>query len=685
MKEIYQSTLFDKRILVAERDAEPEQDAFAVVYALAELFSIRIVSGEELAQRRMLRFAAEQLGKEVPEPFYRGFPESVKSLTADQRLLDQIVHYTVTYGFGLFGRAGHSLLENVLERKAFQEKTEPQDFTIVSEDEAEALLRRSAEDLLQSSRPLNERQYQLLRAVLEDYPFEIKRCASKNTAVRLLADTRDLELVRFLRLSDVIKLVDEINFRVYENKDLRKLNLRNQDRKFLSAVMDRLFELGRCDLETCYEKKAIWCGLLHQLHYRPKCEEAGTFADSMRGRENRSVYSAFEKALAAGDTLTAARVLKEGKGSGALLRSLNHILSRCGSPEERDAILRGIETDNVVLLIQLLLRYADGFNADDAGLGRDFCFTKYNMLKLHSETEEEIRRRRSRLSPEERKQLFDFFSAMLRERLRGRLGKVYVDPEMRRIALPVQETTAQGGLGVLARGSRIPIGEGRKLRAFTYWEQVDDIDLSAIGLDGEGNQTEFSWRTMSERSGDAIVYSGDETSGFFGGSEYFDIDLEELRKQYPALKYLVLCDNVYSNLSFDKLVCRAGYMLRDNEDSGAIFEPKTVRSAFRINCSSRFAYLFGIDLERREMVWLNAGRSSGQNIAGESSLAFLIPSFHVTEVINLYSFFELMAAELVEDPREAEWIVSDRLDALDADAERIHSYDFDRILALMNR
>ena len=98
-----------------------------------------------------------------------------------------------------------------------------------------------------------------------------------------------------------------------------------------------------------------------------------------------------------------------------------------------------------------------------------------------------------------------------------------------------------------------------------------------------------------------------------------------------------------------------------------------------------FAYLFGIDLERREMVWLNAGRSSGQNIAGESSLAFLIPSFHVTEVINLYSFFELMATELVEDPREAELIVSDRLDALDADAERIHSYDFDRILALMNR
>ena len=685
MKELYQAYLFNKRLLVAERDAEPERDAFAVVYALAELFSIRIVSGEELAQRRMLRFAAEQLGEDVPEPFYRGFPESVKSLTADQRLLDQILHYTVTYGFGLFGRAGHSLLENVLERKAFREHTEPTEFSILPEGEAEALLRRSVEELLQSSRPLNEAQYQVVLGFLSDYAFELRHCGSKNTAVRLLADTRDLELVRFLRLSDVIKLVDEINYRVYENTDLHRLNLRNRDRKFISAVMDRLFELGRCDLETCFEKKALWCGLLHHLHYRPKCGEAGRFAESMRGRENRSVCAAFEKAMAAGDTPEAARVLREGKGSGALLRSLNYILSRCASPEERDAILRGIETDNVVLLIQLMLRYADGFNADDAALGRDFRFTRYNKLKLHSETEEEIRRRRSRLSPEERRQLYSFFSDMLRERLCGRLGKVYVDPGMRRMALPLQENTAQGGFGVLARGSRIPIGAGRKLRAFTYWEQVDDIDLSVIGMDAEGNQTEFSWRTMAERSGDAIVYSGDETSGFFGGSEYFDIDLDELRKQYPALETLVLCDNVYSNASFDKLFCKAGYMLRDSEDSGGIFEPKTVRSAFRINCSSRFAYLFGIDLRRREMVWLNMARSSGQNIAGESSLAFLIPTFHVTECINLYSFFEMMATELVEDPREAELIVSDRPDELCEGIEHIHSYDFDRILALMNR
>ncbi len=685
MKEIYKASLFNKRILVAERDAAPETDAFAVAYALASLFSIRVVSGTELAQRGMIRFAAAQLGEDVPEPFYRGFPESVKSLSADERFLDQLIHYTVTYGLGLFGRAGHSLFEKVLERKSFAEKTEPQDFSIVSEDRAEALLRESVEGLLQSSRPLNDAQYLLVRSFLGDYPFEVTRCASKNTAVRLLADTRDLRLLRFLSMSDVIKLVDEINFRVYGNTKLRKLNFSNRDRKFIGAVMDGLFEQQRCDLQTCFEKKAIWCGLLHHIHYRPRCAAAKAFTEQMRGRENHSVYAAFEKALAEGDAPAAARILKEGKGAGALLRSLDHVLSRCASAEERDEILRGIETDNIVLLIQLLLRYSGDFGGIDAGPGRDFRFTKYNMLKHHSETEEEIRRRRSQLSPEQTKQLFAFFSDMLRARLHGRLGKVYLDPAMRLMALPVQENTAQSGLGVLAKGSRIPIGEGRKLRAFTYWEQVDDIDLSVIGMDAEANQIEFSWRTMADRSGDAIVYSGDETSGFFGGSEYFDIDLDALREQYPELKVLILCDNVFSNLSFDRLVCRAGFMLRDREDSGEIFEPKTVRSAFQINCRSRFAYLFGIDLESREIVWLNAAHGSNENIAGESSLAFLLPYFRTVSVINLYSFFESMATELVDDPRKAELIVSDSLDELPGEAVRIHSYDFDKILALMNR
>ena len=79
----------------------------------------------------------------------------------------------------------------------------------------------------------------------------------------------------------------------------------------------------------------------------------------------------------------------------------------------------------------------------------------------------------------------------------------------------------------------------KKLRAFTYWEKVDDIDLSCFGLTDDGRRIEFSWRTMAGNQSDAITYSGDETSGYKGGSEYFDIKLEEFKKMYPAVKYIV--------------------------------------------------------------------------------------------------------------------------------------------------
>ena len=117
--------------------------------------------------------------------------------------------------------------------------------------------------------------------------------------------------------------------------------------------------------------------------------------------------------------------------------------------------------------------------------------------------------------------------ASLKANLGGKLGKVYIDPDMKNYALPIQETASQGGFGVLTRGSRIRIPETKKLRAFTYWEKVDDIDLSVFGLDEYNKLREFSWRTMAHSQSEAITYSGDKTDGYNGGSEYFDIVFDD--------------------------------------------------------------------------------------------------------------------------------------------------------------
>ena len=232
--------------------------------------------------------------------------------------------------------------------------------------------------------------------------------------------------------------------------------------------------------------------------------------------------------------------------------------------------------------------------------------------------------------------------------------------------------------------SRIHLPEGKKIRAFTYWEKVNDIDLSVIGLTENGDQVEFSWRTMADNQSDAVTYSGDQTSGYKGGSEYYDIDPDSVRIRYPSLRYMVFCDNVYSQMNFSECVCTAGYMLRDRRDSGEVFEPRTVKSSFAINCESTFAYLFALDLERMDFVWLNMARSGSEHVAGRSSLFYLVRYINTTDIINMHSFFADAATEICDSPQDAEVIVSDSVPASRPGQIIVRSTDSEKVMALMS-
>ena len=124
-------------------------------------------------------------------------------------------------------------------------------------------------------------------------------------------------------------------------------------------------------------------------------------------------------------------------------------------------------------------------------------------------------------------------------------------------------------------------------------------------------------------------------------------------------------------------------MLRDWEDSGQEYEPKTVKSAYRINCESTFAYLFGIDLLTNEFIWLNIAKDGNSRVAGDTTLSFLTDYFHLTEIMNMYDFFSMMAEKIVDDPMEADVIVTDHEIEGAVEAEIIREYDLEKIRALM--
>ena len=319
---------------------------------------------------------------------------------------------------------------------------------------------------------------------------------------------------------------------------------------------------------------------------------------------------------------------------------------------------------------------------------RTLRFVRFNKLVKHTETVEEEKKRQSVISAEMRAYVTEFLRKNLHEMLSSKkIGKIFLDDNMKKIALPIQEGASSSGFGILPKGSRLPIPEGDKLRCFTYWEKVDDVDLSCFGITDTGTSIEFSWRTAWDTAGsDAITFSGDETSGYKGGSEYFDIDLGKFRNQFPQVEYIVFADNVFSDLEFSACFCKAGYMIREEIESGEVFEPKSVRSSFRINAESRYAVLFALDMKKREIVWLNLAMNYQTNIAGEDQMQFILPYMNILDEANVYSFFAAKATELTEKPETADLIVSDReIDTLRENQEQIHSYDYEKMIRYLSQ
>ena len=193
---------------------------------------------------------------------------------------------------------------------------------------------------------------------------------------------------------------------------------------------------------------------------------------------------------------------------------------------------------------------------------------------------------------------------------------------------------------------------------------------------------------MAESQSGAITFSGDQTSGFNGGSEFFDVDPDAFRALYPYAQKLVFCDNIFSDTevrTFRECVCRAGYMLRDRDHSGEIYEPRTVKSSFTVDCASNFAYLFGLDLESNDFVWLNITSAARQRIAGEETYGFLEKYFGMTRVFSVYDFFSMMASELTGDPAAADIAVTDADITAGETTEVIRSRDNEKMIRLLSQ
>ncbi|WP_369226772.1 hypothetical protein AB5J52_39800 [Streptomyces sp. R39] len=315
---------------------------------------------------------------------------------------------------------------------------------------------------------------------------------------------------------------------------------------------------------------------LHPHEYPRWPHAADVFAVARGEREARSFDSRLEELLDAFDVLGAVRLLKSAPGR--LFRALDLLLRIAADQEERDAVVAAAVQVAPEVSGRVVLSVREHLHNRARESDRPRIFVN--------------RRGRAWATPDHRPPVpaadRDRLIAALDAELRRRLpapDRLLLDPDVLDVALPLSGRATAAGLGVLPRGS-VSVVDGDQLRFFVYWKQTrarTDYDLSALLL--HTDYSTDSWLSYTSLKAGGGEHSGDITEAPDGASEFINLSLDRVRSTFVVPQV-----NIYAGESFEEVEeSFFGFMLRDGEQKGRPFEPRTVRMKSELRGAGRVA------------------------------------------------------------------------------------------------
>ncbi|MFK0177213.1 hypothetical protein ACIQVR_14675 [Streptomyces xanthochromogenes] len=377
---------------------------------------------------------------------------------------------------------------------------------------------------------------------------------------------------------------------------------------------------------------------LHAHEYAARWPHAADVFAVARGEKRaRSFDSRVEELLAADDVLGAARLLESAPGK--LFRCLDRLLRACATDAERDAVAGAAARLAPEVSGRVLLSVREHFHNRARGGGARRVFV--NRLGRAWATDES----RSPLPEAVRARLVAALDAETSRRLPAP-GHLLIDPDVLDVALPLSGRATAPGLGVLPRGSLSPV-DGELLRFFVYWKQTSDttdFDLSALMLNSAYETVSWlSYTALTEVEGE---HSGDITEAPDGASEFINLRLGAVRGTY-----IVPQVNIFSGEGFEEVEeSFFGFMLREGDQRGRPFEPRTVRMKSQLRGPGRvalpLAFIRGED-GRWRAKWLHVylkGTPSANRVEGNRvSVAALVRGFVERDHLTVRHLTGLMA------------------------------------------
>lgn len=642
------------------------------IESLGYMFSPEIISIlADYSEKNIIKFY-EKVSKAIKEiigvrkfkPMYPNFPKQVMEMDEFELYFNAILHYL-----------SNELQEYKVEKRpALKEKTKIKTINLGTDEEFFEIFKNIIGSKVAMSPKDKEdvvwfiSQYGGLLSGYFPEKIENKENLAFLTGVLKQNDLVSDEFIKkyFKTATDVLRYVTALSggdVSLAGNTKFKKF--RRAERSFILNILNNCKNISEDMLK--YKNKWIKLGeILHPFEYQYKYINAVSAFNNIRNQPKLipTFNNEFEKAIKNNDLDKVIKILTSRPGEFG--RKLDWVLRTFPKMLDREKIATAFEsvTDKIstTILLQLITHFRNRKNI------KYRCFIPKGQISKLMLINNNVPHINSFVT----KHIVDWCEETLIKRFSKResLGKVYIDKKLRNYTVPFAMRSANRALNTVARGSKIHVNgkkEAKTLRMFIWWKQSKnervDIDLSAMAYSENWEYVQhISFTNLKDSMG---IHSGDIVDAPKGASEFIDIDIEKARE--INARYIIMNVISYTQQKFEDLPeCFAGCMLRKNNMSGEIYDPRTVEYKFDLTGKNRYNIPLIFDLKKRNIIWCDMDLAKAPaincvetNQTGIIAIGKALTTINKPDLDTLFDLhFQARGTQIVKDKKDADTIFS---------------------------
>lgn len=642
---------------------------FTFSYELIQAFKGSTLKEFEEVYSLIVSTIKEMVGAHVEyNPMYPNFPQQVEDSDELELFFNSIIHY-LTLGVPNYDKEERSPLSEDIKLKIIELGDEDDFYDMI-------------QNLLSSKTSISETDRQHIQEVIrmesDVDKFTPPNMPHKENMVFLVTTMYNLDKEFsvtdighiFRTPTDVLRLavgLSDGDISLSEVTQFRKFKRR--ERRMLLGLLNNCVYIT--DDMMKYKYRWIRLGeILHPGEYRNKYPRAYESFKVLRDNIKHETFnSKVESSIKLKDVEEALILLRTRPGE--LARRLDHLLRIDESKnklvvEQFEKVAHKVES---TVLLQILAHFKHRNSQPDSRV----FFPKGNVAKAMS-----IENTLPEINEFAREHLVKVCQGALISKYKelDSLGKVYIDSNLKNYLVPFSQRSSSKSLRTIVRGSKIPLPPGSTVRLFTHWKNIYgggtfdnsrvDIDLSSVMYDEDWNYVEHISYTNSRSHKYKAYHSGDITDAPQGASEFIDIDLKSVEK-YGG-RYVVMSLLNYTRQNFSEIPeCFTGWMIRNDVQSGEIYEPSTVQDKFDLTAETSIAIPVILDVVKKEVIWCDMGltrmphlnnniegNQTGMVAIGQAMTSLVKPDLH--ELFSLHAMAR--AGNIVKSKEDADTIFS---------------------------